>query len=95
MRRTDDHWIKPSQRNPVANLDPVTPWVSTGFMLERPRRLSIRIADDEWTMLYALAEAEGITASDYIRLFIRREHASRFRAAKVKTPRSKRARSTK
>ena len=50
-------------------------------MPDRPRRLSIRIADDEWTMLYALAEADGITASDYIRLFIRREHAKKLRAA--------------
>lgn len=61
-------------------------------MPERPRRLSIRIADDEWTMLYALAETEGITASDYIRLFIRREHAVRFGAPKAKPPRPKRSR---
>jgi predicted DNA-binding protein len=53
-------------------------------MVERDRRLSIRIGDEEWQMLYALAEREGISASDYIRLFIRRTYAEAFGSAKPK-----------
>jgi predicted DNA-binding protein len=51
-------------------------------MVERDRRLSIRIANEEWDMLHALAEREGISASDYIRLFIRRTYAETIGPAK-------------
>jgi predicted DNA-binding protein len=54
-------------------------------MVERDRRLSIRIADDEWDKLHALAEAEGVSSSDYVRLFIRRAHAEKFGNKKPKT----------
>ena len=47
-------------------------------MVDREKRLNIRIADDEAMMLHELAEAEGVSQSDYIRLFIRRAHAERF-----------------
>jgi predicted DNA-binding protein len=40
--------------------------------------LSIRIADEEWDKLHALAEAEGVSSSDYVRLFIRRAYAEKF-----------------
>jgi len=43
-------------------------------MVERPRALTVRISEEELTMLQELAEREGITASDYIRLRIRRDH---------------------
>ena len=59
-------------------------------MVERDRRLSIRIANEEWEMLHALAEREGISASDYIRLFIRRTHAQTIETAKpAKKPKRK------
>ena len=76
-------------RAPAAHdsLDAETHWVHTGFhMVERDRRLSIRIAEEEWTMLHALAEREGVSASDYIRLFIRRTHAETLGSAKPKKP---------
>lgn len=44
-------------------------------MVERDRRLSIRIAEEEWQMLKALAEREGLSASDFVRVFIRRAYA--------------------
>jgi hypothetical protein len=33
---------------------------------------------DEMQMVKALAEAESLSASEYVRLLIRREHADRF-----------------
>jgi hypothetical protein len=55
-------------------------------MVDRDRRLSIRIAEDEWQMLHALAEKEGVSASDYVRLFIRRTHADVFGTTKPRRP---------
>ena len=40
-------------------------------MVKRTRRLSMLISDEEWTMLQSLAERDGITASDWVRLRIR------------------------
>jgi hypothetical protein len=56
------------------------------MVIERNRRLSMLVSDDEWRMLQALADANGVTASDYVRQFIRREHDSKF-AAKPKKKR--------
>jgi hypothetical protein len=56
-------------------------------MVDRDRRLSMLISEDEHTMLRALAEKEGLTASDWIRQSIRRAHAEAF-------PTTKRARTT-
>jgi hypothetical protein len=36
------------------------------------------ISDDEWRMLQELADGSGVTASDFVRQFIRREHAAKF-----------------
>jgi hypothetical protein len=47
-------------------------------MVDRDKRLTIRIAEEELAMLSALAEAEGVTQSDYLRLFIRRSYAEKF-----------------
>jgi hypothetical protein len=33
------------------------------------------MADDELAMLATLAEADGVTSSDYVRLFIRKQYA--------------------
>ena len=47
-------------------------------MVDRDKKLTIRIAAEEIAMLAALAEADGVSQSDYVRLFIRRAHAERF-----------------
>lgn len=47
------------------------------------------ISDDEHEMLQALAEREGVTASDYIRLHIRREHAALGASAPSKATKAK------
>lgn len=44
---------------------------------ERDQSLRVRVSDDELRMVQELAELDGITASDFVRLFIRREHAAR------------------
>jgi Ribbon-helix-helix protein len=46
--------------------------------IERTERLGIRIAPQEVAMLQALSEADGLTASDVVRLLIRRAHAEKF-----------------
>jgi len=33
------------------------------------------ISDEEWDMLQALADRDGLNVSDHIRLYIRRAHA--------------------
>ena len=53
-------------------------------MLERNRALTIRVADEELAMLNDLAESDGVTQSDYVRLRIRRDHAERFGDKKPK-----------
>lgn len=51
-------------------------------MVERDIRLSVKIAAEERAMLQALADRDGISVSDYVRLFIRREYAEMRPAAK-------------
>lgn len=53
-------------------------------MVDRDRHLAIRTSAEEASMLKALAEAEGISQSDYVRLFIRRAYAEKFGAKKPK-----------
>ena len=36
------------------------------------------VSDEEWRMLQELADATGVTASDYVRQVIRREHVTKF-----------------
>jgi len=45
---------------------------------ERTELLTVRTTPEEMAMLKRLAEADGISASDLIRQFIRRSHAERF-----------------
>jgi uncharacterized protein (DUF1778 family) len=52
-------------------------------MANRDRRLSIRIGDEERKMLDALAKRDGLTVSDYVRLFARRAYAEAFPATRV------------
>jgi hypothetical protein len=42
-------------------------------MVERGKKLTIRVADEELAVLQGLAEAAGVTASDYVRNWIRQQ----------------------
>jgi hypothetical protein len=58
---------------------------------QRSNQLHIMLSDEELTMVRELAEANGLTSSDYIRQFIRREHGALPPATKPKTkPKPKR-----
>ncbi len=48
------------------------------MVVTRTNRLSMLISDEEQRMLKELADADGVTASDFIRLFIRRAHTEKF-----------------
>ncbi len=52
--------------------------------IERSERLNVRIAPDEMAMLNALADAEGLSASDVVRTLVRRAYAERFGDKKPK-----------
>jgi hypothetical protein len=56
--------------------------------IARGRKFTIRVTDEELSMLEALANADGVTSSDYVRQFVRREHAARFET--VQRPRVRR-----
>ena len=47
-------------------------------LVDREKRLNIRISDEEGAMLHALAEQAGISASDFLRLYIRKAYAVAF-----------------
>lgn len=53
-------------------------------MVDRSRYITIRASDEEATMLRMLAETEGITGSDFLRLYIRRAYADKFGDRKPK-----------
>lgn len=48
------------------------------IMVERTRVITIRASEDEVAMLHALAEHDGVSSSDLIRLFIRRAYSEKF-----------------
>lgn len=45
---------------------------------ERAEMFTVRMTADEIAMLRALAEADGLSQSDVVRVFIRRSYAERF-----------------
>jgi hypothetical protein len=47
---------------------------------ERDKQFRMNLSEEERAMLEDLSEADGITASDYLRLLIRRQHSERFGA---------------
>lgn len=51
---------------------------------ERTDRFAVRTTPTETAMLRKLAEDEGLSVSDYIRLFIRRAYAEKHGAKKPK-----------
>lgn len=52
--------------------------------LERDRQFRIRLSDDELAMLHELAERDGVSAADFLRLYIRRSHAEAFQGRRPK-----------
>lgn len=44
---------------------------------ERTELLTVRVTPEEMAMVKALAESDGVSASDLVRQFIRRSHAER------------------
>jgi hypothetical protein len=52
----------------------------------RDRRFNMLLSEEEERFLRALAEADGLTASDYLRQLVRREFLQRW-PPKVKTKR--------
>jgi hypothetical protein len=56
---------------------------------ERTELLTVRVTPEEMAMVKALADADGVSASDLVRQFIRRTHAERF-TPKPRTKRTKR-----
>jgi len=61
------------------------------MVTKRERRLSMLISDEEWEMLQALADRDGLNVSDHIRLYIRRAHAE-LAATSEKSPPKRRKR---
>jgi hypothetical protein len=57
------------------------------MVIERDRKLTIRISADEVSKLEALADSDGVTGSDVLRTFIRRAYAERFGEKKPKPKR--------
>jgi uncharacterized protein (DUF1778 family) len=53
-------------------------------MVDRERRINIRVSESEAQMLQELAEAEGVSQSDFLRLYVRRAHAERFSSTSPK-----------
>ena len=51
---------------------------------ERDKSFRVRVSKEELRMIQELADADGVTASDHVRLYIRRAHAERFGAKKPK-----------
>lgn len=60
------------------------------MLMDRDKSLRVRVAEDELRMVQELAEADGVTASDYVRLFIRRAHAEKFPLKSAGAPTAKR-----
>jgi hypothetical protein len=55
---------------------------------ERSKFFQSRMSDDELSMLNALADADGLTASDVVRQLVRREYVARFGDKKPKARRA-------
>lgn len=47
-------------------------------MVDRDKNLNVRMSAEEAEMLLALAEKDGVSQSDFVRLFIRRAYAEAF-----------------
>jgi len=47
-------------------------------MVDREKRINVRVSEVEAEMLSVLAEADGVSQSDFLRLYIRKAYADRF-----------------
>ena len=47
-------------------------------MVDREKRINVRVSEVELEMLSVLAEADGVSQSDFLRLHIRKAYAERF-----------------
>jgi hypothetical protein len=56
---------------------------------ERTTMFQVRMSDEEISMLRALAERKGVTASDFVRLFVRDAFAATFGDKPPKKPKPK------
>lgn len=52
--------------------------VHAGSMVDRDLYLTLRVSEEEREMLRALAERDGVSASDFVRLHIRRTYREAF-----------------
>lgn len=52
--------------------------------VDRPNQFKIRLSDEEVEWLDVLADAAGVTKTDYLRLLLRREHDRSADVAKPK-----------
>ena len=59
--------------------------------LKRDKRLHMLMADEEWAWLQALADKDGLSASDVVRQLVRRAHAEAFCEQKAPKPAARRA----
>jgi predicted DNA-binding protein len=53
--------------------------------VDRPNQFKIRLSDEETRWLEALADAAGVTKTDFLRLLLRREHDRQAAAVKPKS----------
>jgi uncharacterized protein (DUF1778 family) len=60
------------------------------MVIDREKRINVRATGEEAEMLAKLADREGVSQSDYIRLFIRRAYAEAFGSPDPKPKRPKR-----
>lgn len=65
--------------------------VYTYRMAERTELFNVRMSTDERTMLARLADSDGMTSADVVRMLVRREHAARFGTASKPAKRARKA----
>jgi hypothetical protein len=65
-------------------------YIDSDVVKNRTALLTVRVTPEEMTMVKELAEADGISASDFVRLFVRRAHSERFGSKSRAKPKPKR-----
>jgi hypothetical protein len=66
------------------SIDEYEHWLYSAIMPDREYRLTVRMSEAEGEMLKQIAEHEGLTASDVVRMHVRRRHAEMFGQLKSK-----------
>ena len=57
------------------------------MVLKREKRVQMLFSDEEWAMLQELADRDGVTASDWVRIRVREGHRAEFGESRPKRPR--------